>query len=111
MVQIARITSSASSNNCAAFVEVHAQRGELPLQVAHADREREPSVRQQVQCRTGFRHHERIPVRQHHDVRDQPQGRVRAAANPIATNGSSASCPPDSSHRCVGAGWSVNPKP
>ena len=29
---------------------------------------------------------------------------VRAAANPIATNGSRASWPPASSHRCVGAG-------
>src|SRR6476659_9645949 len=36
---------------------------------------------------------------------------VRAAAEPAATNGAIASWPPDSSHRCVGAGWSVNPKP
>ncbi|KAB7754862.1 hypothetical protein MPHL21000_14815 [Mycolicibacterium phlei DSM 43239 = CCUG 21000] len=36
---------------------------------------------------------------------------VRAAAYPIATNGSTASCPPASSHRCVGAGWSVKPNP
>jgi hypothetical protein len=36
---------------------------------------------------------------------------VCAAANPIATNGSSASCPPASSQRCDGAGWSVKPNP
>ncbi|GAB4709751.1 hypothetical protein MOKP122_39280 [Mycobacterium avium subsp. hominissuis] len=36
---------------------------------------------------------------------------VVAAAKPSATKGSNASCPPASSQRCDGAGWSVKPKP
>ncbi len=60
---------------CGTFVEVHAQCGELPLEVAHTDTEREPAVGQQIQCRARLGHHERIAVRQHDDVRDQPKRR------------------------------------
>ena len=45
------------------------------FEIADADREREPTLRQQIQRRAGLGHHERIPVRQHHDVGDQSQRR------------------------------------
>ena len=111
MVQIPRITSSASSNERGPLVEFDSECGEFALQVPDADREREAAVGQQVQRRAGLRHHERVAVRQHDDVRDQPQGRGVGGGVPHGDEGVEASWPPASSQRCEGAGWSVNPKP
>lgn len=53
----------------------HPERGELAFEIPDSDRQREPPTGQQVQAGAGFGHHEGIPVRQHHDVGHQTQGR------------------------------------
>ncbi len=75
MVQMPRITSQRLLEQSGPFVEFDTQCGEFALQISDADREGESAVGQQVQRRAGLGHHERIAVRQHDDVRDQPQRR------------------------------------
>ena len=58
---------------CGALLEVHAERGELALEIADADGKGEPATGQQVQRCARLGHYERVSVRQHHDVRYQPQ--------------------------------------
>ena len=99
-VQIARMTSQRLLEQLGALIEVDAQRGELPLEVADTDREREPApesrsrVAPDLATTNGFRYGSTTMFGISRSVV------VRAAANPSATNGSSASCPPAASHRC-----------
>ena len=54
---------------------VDAQRRELALEVAGADAEGEAPAGQHVEGGGRLGDHERVPVRQHDDVRDEPKGR------------------------------------
>ena len=53
-------------------LEVDAERAVLAAQVPGRDREREPASGQHVDRRRRLRHDERVAVRQHDDVRDEP---------------------------------------
>jgi hypothetical protein len=56
-----------------ALLEVHAEGGELALEIADADGKGESATGQQIQRRTRLGYYERISIRQHHDIGYQPQ--------------------------------------
>ena len=87
------------------FVEIHTQRGELPLEVTDTDRQREPAVGGMSSVAPDFATTNGLRYGSD-DVGDERSVVVRAAAKPIATNGSSASArrlqPPLRRGRMVG---------
>jgi len=60
---------------CGPLVEINSESEEFAFEVAHADRQREATVREQVQRRPCLGYHERVAAGKHDDVRDQPQRR------------------------------------